>query len=478
MFLSLYLQQITVQRDVNISPHHIYAAAGAENVQPVFHQSVTHMSQSTTSNVASFTVSRSNQQQQSPMQQSPAQHINATNATNLAYSLQNLSLVDGNNIVILNSDGIPVMQKPESDSVSSGESIEESTPPDTPLNTDIISNSGMGNSSNSSSINKKYKVRGDPKLTRHNKISAQHQQQPQIVYAQMMSSQIPVSVAAITSELVLSPNASVQPTQTQTQSQSQQAAQPIQATSMNMNSPAASVNAQFTALQPQPGFSIAGNQQQVPVLFQQYPPQSPHPIQKSQMNTTYHYHTQHIPINNRAPILPTPNTTTSGQQPTAATYRLPSYHLQPNGEVIYPFPTTIAYMQTTAMPLTRPPSTCNQTHTVVPTPIPQTIQHLPTLTSLSSKTNQTALITPFVLANENAKPITSCFNCGSNQHTGQECQESSMEDMTRGTVYKLDYNSPLVNDAVKTTAELDNNSGGGVKTSEAITHMSTSVVNK
>lgn len=33
----------------------------------------------------------------------------------------------------------------------------------------------------------------------------------------------------------------------------------------------------------------------------------------------------------------------------------------------------------------------------------------------------------------------SCFNCGSQKHTGLECQESSMEDVTRNSIYKLDY---------------------------------------
>lgn len=136
-------------------------------------------------------------------------------------------------------------------------------------------------------------------------------------------------------------------------------------------------------------------------------------------------------------------------------------------------------MQSTALPLPRPPSTCNQTNTVVPTPL-STIQHLPTLTSLSSKTNQNPLIQTFVLPNESTKNI-SCFNCGSNQHTGVECQEASMEDVNRG-IYKLDYNSSGVNDTVtKTTSELvDNGSSSSVKTSDThnVAHMSSSVLNK
>lgn len=84
------------------------------------------------------------------------------------------------------------------------------------------------------------------------------------------------------------------------------------------------------------------------------------------------------------------------------------------------------------------------------------------------------MVSPFLLANENTKPNTSCFNCGSSQHMGQDCQEASMEDVTRG-IYKLDYNS-TVNDTAKATSELDN--GSGVKSTDSIAHMSPSVLNK
>lgn len=40
----------------------------------------------------------------------------------------------------------------------------------------------------------------------------------------------------------------------------------------------------------------------------------------------------------------------------------------------------------------------------------------------------------------------SCFNCGSTNHTGLNCSEASMEDVTRNAVYKLDYtvNAPQI----------------------------------
>jgi hypothetical protein len=37
------------------------------------------------------------------------------------------------------------------------------------------------------------------------------------------------------------------------------------------------------------------------------------------------------------------------------------------------------------------------------------------------------------------KLVQSCFNCGSINHTGLNCSEASMEDVTRNAVYKLDY---------------------------------------
>lgn len=340
------------------------------------------------------------------------------------------------------------MRKSESDSISSGESIEDSTPPETPTNTDM-SNSGVSGSSNRN-INKKFKIRGDQKQTSRHKVSSQQHQPQQILYTHIMP-QIPSS-APLSTEIMLAPNAT-QPQTQQTITQTQPTQQSIQ----SINSP--------TAIQT---IGIANPQ----VLFQQYT-QSAHPIQKPQMNQTYPYTQQHLPMNNRSSIL-SPNTTTTTPQPAATSYRLPSYHMQPNGEMIYQLPTTFAYMPQTALALNRPPATCAQTHAVVPTP-PPTLQHLPTLTSLSSKSNPNTVVSPFLLANENVKPNTSCFNCGSSQHTGQECKEASMEDVTRG-IYKLDYNSALVNDTAKATSELDN--GSGVKTTDSITHMAPSVLNK
>lgn len=105
----------------------------------------------------------------------------------------------------------------------------------------------------------------------------------------------PISVStALSSDIVLTSNATTQQST-------------IQPSTLNINSP--------TAI---PGFSITNPT----VLFQQYPTQSTHQIQKSQLNTAYHYHTQNIPISNRGTIITTQNATTTAQQ-AAASYRMP-----------------------------------------------------------------------------------------------------------------------------------------------------------
>lgn len=84
------------------------------------------------------------------------------------------------------------------------------------------------------------------------------------------------------------------------------------------------------------------------------------------------------------------------------------FQTQPNGDMIIQFqpflPTQSSIVVNATVPQRASPSTNH-----VPTPFP---------------TN---------------KIIQSCFNCGSTSHTGLSCTESSMEDVTRNSVYKLDY---------------------------------------
>ena len=50
-----------------------------------------------------------------------------------------------------------------------------------------------------------------------------------------------------------------------------------------------------------------------------------------------------------------------------------------------------------------------------------------------------ARASPSSAAAPTSKMMQSCFNCGSTTHTGLNCNEASMEDVTRNAVYKLDY---------------------------------------
>lgn len=363
----------------------------------------------------------------SPMGQPPPQQIQpvyiSTNPNGLAHAAHNMSLVDANEVVEVNTD----------DEASSAESIDE-TPPDTPHMSTKLS----GTVANKTSSNKKYaKI---PVLPR-NKVSHP------IMYSQS-ASQAPVphivqntnqQISIQSDNLILSPT--VSPHQ---QSQQQQTNMNINVSNLSGSNNNLVTSAVLIPNKPtgivttpsMPGFGPS-------VLLPQYAAAQHHiqqGIQQSQINTTYHYHTQQMPLNNRASILPIPNTTAPGAQP-APTYRLPPYHVQPNGEVLYPYPTTIAYMPSTGIPLSRPSS--HQTHPAVPVIPP------PTLAGVSVK--HSASLAAYPTTSETK--VMSCFNCGAHSHMGRDCQESSIEEVTRSTIYKLDYNSSAV---VDLKPDLDN----------------------
>lgn len=141
--------------------------------------------------------------------------------------------------------------------------------------------------------------------------------------------------------------------------------------------------------------------------------------------------------------------------PTAAAYP----PMQHNGEILYPYAggPTIAFLTTAA---TAPPQTLQQTmrsaaQTTQPPP-PQ--QQQPPLIQPQQKvptayTPPAAVVPPPHPSSAASTPTggasslyspQSCFNCGSQKHTGLDCQESSMEDVTRNSIYKLDYNASLI----------------------------------
>lgn len=386
--------------------------------------------------------------------------INQNNPNGLAYQMQNITLdgTPGANVVNVSGEDVPMLQKCDNDPISPGDSIENASPPETPnIGTgegEIINATSTGNSSNNGSnttnpnMGKNNKHRSGGEQHQHGgrlKMNSQHQN---IVYGQIGPMQTVVSTNSnlpLSNEMMMSPQHSQQTQVTQQQ---------VNFTGTGNNNNLMTSTVLISNKTPSPaaisgGFSISGNP---PILFQQYPTQPPqHHLQQIQSNTTYHY-TQHMPMNNRGAILATTNTTSAGPQPNA-TYRMLPY-MQTNGEVsIYPHPSTLAYMQTTALSFPRP-SSHQPTHTGMPTqtqpvvvsaqqqqPLPQQQTPLPATIMInplppSNLYQTTAIVTP-----DAQKIGVSCFNCGSHSHTGRDCQEASMEDVTRNTVYKLDYNS-------------------------------------
>lgn len=105
-----------------------------------------------------------------------------------------------------------------------------------------------------------------------------------------------------------------------------------------------------------------------------------------------------------------PQTMPQTSQPPPPT-RQQQFQAQPNGEMI------IQFQQFLPSP---------QSSIVVSAAVPQQQR-------VSPSTNP--VVTPF----PTNKIIQSCFNCGSTAHIGVNCTEASMEDVTRSSVYKLDY---------------------------------------
>lgn len=152
-----------------------------------------------------------------------------------------------------------------------------------------------------------------------------------------------------------------------------------------------------------------------PIMLQQFPAQHLQP----QLTATY-------PIQHRSAII-----SHSQTQPPLAhqhTFRHPhpTFQIQPNGEILYPYPptqTAIAFLQST------------------PTQQPTNVRLSPSIQC--TQPSPVVESTPIVAAaypSQN-KMIVSCFNCGSQLHAGRDCSESSMEDVTRGAIYKLDYSA-------------------------------------
>lgn len=174
---------------------------------------------------------------------------------------------------------------------------------------------------------------------------------------------------------------------------------------------------------------------------------------QQQYNATYPYHAAPTAQHQRL------MSHTGGPAP-------PAMRLMPNEHIYsyYPIPggappgaPPVALRPTNALP----PNT-NVTSGV--TAVLQVQQQQPTAQALQP--NPTIVASPTILAgtpySTQAAPIASnkhlsCYNCGSQSHSGPDCQEASMEDVTRSAIYKLDYSgsssaSPTVSTGVNSVA--------------------------
>ncbi|KAH8240767.1 hypothetical protein KR026_004959 [Drosophila bipectinata] len=113
-----------------------------------------------------------------------------------------------------------------------------------------------------------------------------------------------------------------------------------------------------------------------------------------------------------------------------------------NGELLYPFPTGLAFLPVPAAgtPTAVTPPQLPNAAAVVSTnaaTVPSAPQQIPSTPSYSALA--VCPITGAGGGGNTGGKVISCYNCGSQTHTGRECQEASMEDVTRSASYKLDY---------------------------------------
>ncbi|XP_075150261.1 uncharacterized protein LOC142224372 isoform X2 [Haematobia irritans] len=158
---------------------------------------------------------------------------------------------------------------------------------------------------------------------------------------------------------------------------------------------------------------------------------------QQQYNATYSYHAaaaQHLA--SRPPMAHNPQMAPSPHN----AFRSPNF-LVPQ-EVSHFYPGGITFLPG-APPLrtTNAAAAVVNTQPVTPTPQqvqpPQQAQPQP---QLQQTPQATILPSPYSSLNVSlsTKPL-SCYNCGSQTHIGRECQEASMDDVTRNAIYKLDY---------------------------------------
>ncbi|CAD7086123.1 unnamed protein product [Hermetia illucens] len=454
----------------------------------------------------------------SPLQQSGGTttgSFNAMNAANLTYQLHNMGLSDNpaataaileNNIVISSTNSNSSSNRHhnksgESDSGNSiGSSVGEISPPDTPaaLSSVVVNNSNM--SSNSS-----LRINDQNNFSKHNLNMTRLNGRPDkllagsgvgLVDAGVISSSIgggggggttvlyahaPNSSQQqqfIGNELILATGPNLMPSPIANNNNNSNLSSTGNSGSCSNNNLVTSTQVMLTT--PTAGSGVVSNVITTnPVILQH----------QQQFSATYPYPAQHLPTT-RPPILPH-NTAApaAGIPPPPLPYRHPGFQI-PNGEpptAVYQYPAQVAggagFLLGGAA--TQPPSGVmrssqpsqsqsqaasqqQQQQSQQPLP-PQGAPQQPSIQPVAPSTLLAANTSPYTTLTVGTAKVMSCFNCGSQTHTGRDCQEASMEDVTR-SIYKLDYSQSIS----PTTPGASHAGGGGVTSNSSNSSSSSS----
>lgn len=178
------------------------------------------------------------------------------------------------------------------------------------------------------------------------------------------------------------------------------------------------------------------------------PPNSAHALNAASYPTQYgqppHMVTGRGAILSQPPPLTNPSQSQQ-QQLYRSTHPPAAYTMQQttNGEIMYTSFPPQQQQTPPSLPYHHLSAAANVTSIISPAvrlspSIQQQVSSLPASHPASSLMLDPSLA---AAAPSNPKLIQSCFNCGSQSHTGRECKEASMEDVTRNSIYKLDYSA-------------------------------------
>ncbi|XP_018794266.1 PREDICTED: mucin-12 [Bactrocera latifrons] len=383
------------------------------------------------------------------------------NFAGLAYSMQNMSMSDGTGTGLdttLVPGSLNANKSGGSDTGSSNGSCGDASPPETPTlsGTTNVPGLRLGNENQL----QKHQQLGYNKQTGNTRLNGRSDK--------MISANVVVnSVSTTASGMYTTPMMNTHPALTQ-QSQPMYGAEIILAsgsnaggiglmqTSLANNNNSGGIGNNIAVVNTTSNIGTSNNNLATnPVLMSSPSPgvasgggsiitnMTPNPLilptpHQQQYNATYPYHAAPTAQHQRL------MSHTGGPAP-------PQLRLMPN-EHIYsyyqipgaapPGAPPLALRPTNALP---PPPNTNVTSGV--TGVLQVQQQQPTAQAL--QTNPTIVASPTILtggtpySTQAAQIVSnkhlSCYNCGSQSHSGPDCQEASMEDVTRSAIYKLDY---------------------------------------